>query len=57
MAIFTLSTFGLQPIGALQAGAVGQRFGVSTPLFVGGIICILVGVVATRAKRGKLDEL
>lgn len=57
MAIFTLSTFGLQPIGALQAGAVGQRFGVSTPLFVGGIICILVSIVATRSKRGKLDEL
>ena len=57
MSLLTLATLGLQPLGALQAGAVGQRFGVSTALLIGGITCVAVSVVATRAKRGGLDDL
>jgi MFS family permease len=56
-ALLTMTTLGLQPVGALQAGAVGQRFGVSTALFVGGIVCIVVSFIATRAKRAGLDEI
>jgi MFS family permease len=57
MSLLTLTTLGLQPMGALQAGAMGQRFGVSWALLVGGIVCILVSFAATRAKRARLDEL
>jgi MFS family permease len=55
--LLTMTTLGLQPVGALQAGAIGQHFGVSTALMEGGIICIVVSVLATRARRAKLDEM
>lgn len=57
MSLLTLTTLGLQPLGALQAGVVGQRFGVSTALVIGGIVCVVVSFVATRARRAGLDEL
>jgi MFS family permease len=57
MSLFTLTTFGLQPLGSLQAGFVGQTFGVSTALLLGGMVCLVVSFVATRAKRAGLDEL
>jgi MFS family permease len=57
MSLLTLTTLGLQPLGALQAGTVGQRFGVSTALLIGGIVCLSVSIVATRARRAGLDEL
>jgi len=57
MSLFTLTTFGLQPLGALQAGFIGQTFGVTSALFGGGVICLLVSFVATRAKRAGLEDL
>lgn len=57
MSLLTLTTLGLQPLGALQAGTVGQSFGVSTALLIGGVICLITSVVGSRAKRAKLDEL
>jgi MFS family permease len=57
MSLLTLATLGLQPLGALQMGAVGQQFGVSAALFVGGLVCLAVSFIATRAKRAGLDEL
>ncbi|HUX85524.1 MAG TPA: MFS transporter [Chloroflexota bacterium] len=57
MSIFTLTTFGLQPLGALQAGFIGQSFGVTTALFGGGVVCLLVSIVAMRAKRAGLEDL
>ena len=55
--LLTMTTLGLQPVGALQAGAVGQRFGVSTALLIGGIVCIVVSFLATKARRAGLDEI
>jgi MFS family permease len=55
--LLTMTTLGLQPVGALQAGAIGQRFGVSSALLLGGLICVVVSFAATRARRAKLDEL
>jgi MFS family permease len=57
MSLLTLATLGLQPLGALQMGAVGQQLGVSTALFIGGAVCLVVSFVATRAKRAGLDEI
>ncbi len=55
--LLTLMTLGLQPLGALQAGIVSDRFGVSVALLAGGIVCAIVGIVAQRSRRGGLDEL
>ncbi|MGH2460274.1 MAG: MFS transporter [Chloroflexota bacterium] len=57
MSLLTLATLGLQPLGALQAGVIGQRFGISTALLIGGIVCVVVSVGATRARRAGLDDL
>lgn len=57
MSLLTISTLGLQPLGALQMGVVGQQFGINTALFVGGLVCVAVSFIATRAKRAGLDEL
>jgi MFS family permease len=57
MSLLTLATLGLQPLGALQMGTVGQAFGVSAALLLGGIVCIVVSFIATRARRAKLDDL
>jgi MFS family permease len=55
--LLTMTTLGLQPVGALQAGAIGQRFGVSAALLLGGIICVVVSFAATKARRVRLDEM
>ncbi len=55
--LLTLMTLGLQPVGALQAGIVSDHFGVATALLVGGIICTLVSLGASRARRARLDDL
>ncbi|HEX5417794.1 MAG TPA: MFS transporter, partial [Chloroflexota bacterium] len=57
MSLLTLTTLGLQPVGALQMGTIGQSFGVSTALLFGGIVCVITSIVGARAKRAKLDEL
>jgi len=55
--LLTLMTLGLQPLGALQAGFIGDRVGVPSALLFGGIICVLVSLYARRSKRARLDEL
>ena len=55
--VLMLTTIGFQPLGALQAGIVGDRFGVPYVFIIGGIICILVGVLATRLRGAALAEL
>lgn len=57
MSLLTISTLGLQPLGALQMGIVGQQFGINAALFIGGLVCLAVSFIATRAKRAGLDEL
>ena len=39
MSLLTLATFGLQPLGALAAGAVADVFGPSTAVLLGGLVC------------------
>ncbi len=57
MSLLTLMTLGLQPLGALQAGIVGDHIGVPFALLLGGIICVLVSLVVAQSKRAGLDEL
>lgn len=41
MALYTLSFFGLIPIGSLLAGTVADRFGAPIAVGVGGLVCLL----------------
>jgi MFS family permease len=41
LALLTLTTFGLQPFGALQAGAVASWLGPPAAMELGGAVCIL----------------
>jgi MFS family permease len=51
LSLLTLTTFGLQPFGALQAGFVASYAGVSFALLLGGAICLLAGIVANVRYR------
>jgi len=55
--VLMLTTIGFQPLGALQAGIVGDRFGVPYVFVIGGIVCVLVGLLATRLRSAALAEL
>jgi MFS family permease len=57
LSLLTMTTLGLQPLGALQAGVVGDHLGVPFSTLIGGIVCVAVALVAFRAKRARLDEL
>jgi MFS family permease len=41
LGLYNMLIMGLSPLGALQAGALAQRFGASAALWIGGDICIL----------------
>jgi MFS-type transporter involved in bile tolerance (Atg22 family) len=41
LGLYTMIIQGLAPLGALQAGALAQRFGASAALWIGADICIL----------------
>jgi MFS family permease len=55
--VLMLSTIGIQPLGAILAGLIGENFGVPYVFVVGGIVCVLVGVLATRMRGAALAEL
>ena len=50
MSLLTLTTFGLQPLGTLQAGALGDIVGPPTVVLGGGLICaaFALGLLARR---------
>jgi MFS family permease len=41
LGLYNMLIMGLSPLGALQAGALAERFGASAALWIGGDICIL----------------
>ncbi len=41
ISFYAFAFLGLSPIGALQAGVVAERFGVSTAIFVGGLLTLV----------------
>jgi MFS family permease len=46
MALYVLVFLGTTPIGASLAGWWGEHFGVPSSIWVGGIVCLVAGVVA-----------
>lgn len=57
MSLLTLMTLGLQPLGGLQAGIIGDRFGVSVALMFGAGICALVSLIAANSRRAAIKNL
>lgn len=54
ISFYTLAFIGLGPFGALQAGALAERFGPTVPLVAGGLVTVIVallGVWQSRALR------
>ena len=56
MSLLTLTTFGIQPFGSLQAGAVAQQYGANVSVFIGGLICACFAVWLYAA-RPRIREL
>jgi MFS family permease len=52
MSMRALLFAGMTPLGALQIGAVGQRFGPHTAVAIGGAICLTTAVIAWRRVPG-----
>ncbi len=44
MSIYTMTFLGMNPLGALAAGAVAQKWGVALVMVFGGCICLLTAV-------------
>ncbi len=55
--VYSLSTLGIQPVGALIAGAIGNLIGVWFALLLGGAICLALSLAATRIRRTNLSTL
>lgn len=56
VSLFVL-TFGLQPVGALLAGALAERLGSATAVAVMSAAALAVGILLTRVSVPVLDEL
>lgn len=55
ISFYTFAFVGLGPFGALQAGALAERFGPTVPLVAGGAVTALVGlfgVLRSKELRG-----
>lgn len=48
MSAYTFAFLGLGPLGAIQAGAVAERFGVPAAITVGSVACLLFAAVRLR---------
>ncbi|CAN5856071.1 MFS transporter [soil metagenome] len=57
MAAFVLAVFGILPIGALAAGALGDVIGAAGALVAFSIAVALVGLVAVRMELPVLEEI
>jgi MFS family permease len=44
LGLYNMLMMGLAPVGALQAGALAQRFGASVALGIGGDICLIASI-------------
>ncbi|MBI4422071.1 MAG: MFS transporter, partial [Gemmatimonadetes bacterium] len=53
VSVYTLVSVGFAPVGALQAGAIAERFGAPAALAVGGVACLL-GTAAALARTREL---
>jgi hypothetical protein len=52
LSLLTLATFGLQPLGAVQAGILAEWIGLGPAVVVNGAICLALGMVLwLRAPR------
>jgi MFS family permease len=49
MSFYTMAFFGTAPLGSLLAGALAERIGANTTLFLGGVVCLAAAAVFTRA--------
>jgi hypothetical protein len=45
LSLLTLATFGLQPLGAVQAGLLAEWFGPGMAAIVNGAVCLALGLV------------
>jgi MFS family permease len=58
LGLYTMLLQGLAPLGALQAGALAQRFGASAALWIGADICILASFwlwMTTSSSRRQVE--
>lgn len=44
LSLLTLTTFGLMPFGAMQAGLIANVFGPPMSMILGGCVCVLAGL-------------
>jgi MFS family permease len=56
VSVYTLVAVGFAPIGAVQAGAIAERWGAPAALAIGGSVCV-VGVLAALLRTPELREL
>ncbi len=50
LGLYNMFLIGLAPFGALQAGALAERFGAGTALAAGGLLCILASLLLVGKK-------
>lgn len=56
VSVYTLVAVGFAPIGAVQAGAIAERWGAPTALAIGGTICV-VGALTALLRTPELREI
>jgi MFS family permease len=61
LGLYNMLMMGLAPVGALQAGALAQRFGASVALGIGGDICLIASIwlwlrSLTRRRESQAEE-
>jgi len=56
LGLYNMFMMGLAPIGALQAGALAERFGAGTALVVGGVLCVIASLLLVIPQRARARE-
>lgn len=56
MAVYSTIFMGSAPIGALVAGAISDRFGVTTSMFFGGTMVVIVALTLLTMQRQRREE-
>lgn len=56
MSLFTMSFVGMTPFGALAAGALAHRIGVTATVLIGGVSC-LIGALVFASQLPRLREM
>jgi len=57
MSIFTVTFFGLSPIGSIVGGAIAEVIGAPLTVAASGLICLFISVVLLLRSKGRETEL